>query len=208
MIRDAVQKENAELRTNRDTLLNEISGVKQKSESDSKTITQEYSRKYEDINNKILVTNQRNEDLKSELDGLKRNLNDNQIVHQRNQDLKLEIENLKRKLVASTPAKVVASTPAKVVPNSRILIESSKKGPPIGLTVLKPVEKPENSKFGLPAQLLPGRLEITRASSVPNVKNPKNDDDEDPDDPDPVDESSPTVGVFTAKVEVVNYPTR
>ena len=197
MIRDAVQKENAELRTNRDTLLNEISGVKQKSESDSKTIDQEYSRKYEEINNKILVTNQRNEDLKSELDGLKRNLNDNQIVHQRNQDLKLEIENLKRKLVASTPAKLV--------PNSRILIESSKKAAPIGLTVLKPGE---NTKFGLPAQLLPGRLEITRASSVPKVQNPKNGDDEDPDDPDPVDESGPTVGVFTAKVEEVNCPTR
>ena len=71
--------------------------MKQKSESDSEAMNEEYSRKYEEINNKILVTNQRNQDLKSELDGLKRNLNDNQIVHQRNQELKLEIENLKRK---------------------------------------------------------------------------------------------------------------
>ena len=213
MIRDAVQKENAELRTNRDTLLSEISSVKQKSESENQSINQEFARKYDEMNNQILTANQKNQNLKTELEGLKRTLNDNQIVHQRNQGLRSELENLKRKLTTSTPAKVV--------PNSRIQIEKA----PAGLTVVKPTEKDfkvglsstqaEQSKelaFNLPVtQALPSRLEITRAipsktqsaqmtrPTPSKVRNREN-DDEDPDDPDPVNESTTTTNTFKAKV--------
>ena len=210
-----MQKENAELRTNRDTLLSEISSVKQKSESESQSINQEFARKYDEMNNQILTANQKNQNLKTELEGLKRTLNDNQIVHQRNQDLKSELENLKRKLTTSTPAKVV--------PNSRIQIEKA----PAGLTVVKPAEKDfkvglsstqaEQSKeltFNLPmTQALPSRLEITRAipsktqsaqmtRPTPSKVQNRENDDEDPDDPDPVNEStpSPTINTFKAKV--------